>query len=476
MSTGLPLNRIEKRISAILLLLNKRTDRLFAGVFCFQWVAGIVFAVVLTPRSWSGDSSTLHPHLFAAILLGALLGGPPVYLTLTRPGHRANPWIVTTSQMLYSILLIHITGGRIETHFHIFGSLAFLAFYRDWRIMVYATAFTALDHFLRGIFLPQSVYGVLSSSPWRAVEHSAWVLFEDVFLIASIRHSVHAMRTISKTQVNLEHALENVERAVEERTSELRESQKLVNDQQSTLIHSSKMSALGEMAGGLAHEINNPLAIIHALSEQMSECLAKGAADQDRLVTSAQKITRTADRIAQIIRGLRSFSRDASNDPFEQVAIKRLIDETLSFCGQKLAHTGTILTISPYDSRLTIPMRPGEISQVLLNLLNNANDALAEIPDLKDKRICIEISEDPDWVVIRVSDNGPGIPSLLRSRIFEPFFTTKSVGKGTGLGLSISAGLVRKHGGLLTLDPDPAKTCFAIRLPRRQTEARSEAA
>ena len=82
--------------------------------------------------------------------------------------------------MLMGALLIHLTGGRIETHFHVFGSLAFLAFYRDWRVLVPATIVVALDHMLRGIFWPQSVYGVLVASQWRWVEHAAWVLFEDV--------------------------------------------------------------------------------------------------------------------------------------------------------------------------------------------------------------------------------------------------------------------------------------------------------
>ena len=87
--------------------------------------------------------------------------------------------------MLMGALLIHLTGGRIETHFHVFGSLAFLAFYRDWRVLVPATVVVALDHMLRGIFWPQSVYGVLVASQWRWLEHAAWVIFEDVFLVVA---------------------------------------------------------------------------------------------------------------------------------------------------------------------------------------------------------------------------------------------------------------------------------------------------
>ena len=96
--------------------------------------------------------------------------------------------------MLMGALLIHLTGGRIETHFHVFGSLAFLAFYRDWRVLVPATIVVALDHLLRGIFWPQSVYGVLVASQWRWLEHAAWVVFEDVFLVVSCLRSVAEMR------------------------------------------------------------------------------------------------------------------------------------------------------------------------------------------------------------------------------------------------------------------------------------------
>src|SRR5258705_279957 len=114
--------------------------------------------------------------------------------------------------MLTSGLLIHLTGGRIETHFHVFGSLAFLAFYRDWKVLVSATVVVAADHFLRGVFWPQSVFGILASSPWRWVEHAGWVLFEDVFLMISIHQSLREMRLIAERQANLEALNVNIEK------------------------------------------------------------------------------------------------------------------------------------------------------------------------------------------------------------------------------------------------------------------------
>ena len=107
--------------------------------------------------------------------------------------------------MLMGALLIHLTGGRIETHFHVFGSLAFLAFYRDWRVLIPATIVVALDHMLRGMFWPQSVYGVLVASEWRWLEHAAWVVFEDLFLVVACLRSVAEMRQTAERTAALEH-------------------------------------------------------------------------------------------------------------------------------------------------------------------------------------------------------------------------------------------------------------------------------
>ena len=113
-------------------------------------------------------------------------------------------YTIATAQMLMSALLIHLTGGRIETHFHVFGSLAFLAFYRDWRVLLPATVVVAADHALRGLFWPESVYGLLTVSSWRWLEHAAWVLFEDVFLVMSCLRGTHELRQIADRTATLE--------------------------------------------------------------------------------------------------------------------------------------------------------------------------------------------------------------------------------------------------------------------------------
>ena len=134
---------------------------------------------------------------------------------------------IAAAQMLMGALLIHLSGGRIETHFHIFGSLAFLAFYRDWTVLVSASIIVAADHLLRGIFWPQSVYGVLMIEPWRWVEHTGWVVYEDLFLVWSCRRSTREMQGIAERQAALEVLHTQIERQVEVRTAELRESESL---------------------------------------------------------------------------------------------------------------------------------------------------------------------------------------------------------------------------------------------------------
>lgn len=198
-----------------------RTDRLFANLMLVQWVAGICAALWLSPRAWAGAQSQPHLHVWAAILLGGGIASLPVFLAWRRPGETITRHVIAVAQMLFSALLIDLTGGRLETHFHVFGSLAFLAIYRDWRVLATATAVTALDHFARGAFLPQSVFGVPAVNPWRWLEHAGWVLFEDAFLCISIRQAGREMAEIATHRAGLEQINVDIEHQVRERTHAL---------------------------------------------------------------------------------------------------------------------------------------------------------------------------------------------------------------------------------------------------------------
>jgi len=180
-----------------------RVDRMFVWLLAAEWLGMIAAAAICAPRVWSGVRSGIHPHLWAAVLAGPAFILPVICLASFYRGSPLSRHAVAIAQMLVSILLIDVTGGRIESHFHIFGSLAFLAFYRDWRVLVTASTLTAADHFVTGVWWPQSVYGTATVSPWLWVEHAWWVVFEDFFLILSTRQSISEMWTVARSKAQL---------------------------------------------------------------------------------------------------------------------------------------------------------------------------------------------------------------------------------------------------------------------------------
>jgi PAS domain S-box-containing protein len=218
-------HRADTILAEDLRAIHVRTDRLFARLMVVQWLAGIGAALWITPKAWIGPTSSTHIHVWTAVLLGAAIVSLPIWLALRRPGETRTRHAIGIGQMLASALLIHLTGGRIETHFHVFGSLALLAFYRDWKVLVSASAVVALDHFLRGLLLPQSVYGILAVDSWRWLEHAGWVAFEDAFLIRACFESAREMREIAERRATLEQTNDIVEALVVERTSQVEESE-----------------------------------------------------------------------------------------------------------------------------------------------------------------------------------------------------------------------------------------------------------
>jgi PAS domain S-box-containing protein len=235
--------------------------------------------------------------------------------------------------------------------------------------------------------------------------------------------------------------------------------------------NAARMASLGEMAGGISHEINNPLAVISGIADQEIHLLESQDIPREELTAKFEKIRTMCDRIARIINGLHSIARDGEGDPFSFVSVHDLLDEVLDFCGLRFRHNNVDLRIPSEPISSLIECRRVQISQVLLNLLNNAFDAVAGKQGAWVSIDCLSIHRDGrDWVEVSIADSGTGIPPEVAARIMDPFFTTKGVGKGTGLGLSISDGIAKSHQGRLYLDTQAKNTRFVLELPVRQLQ------
>lgn len=245
----------------------------------------------------------------------------------------------------------------------------------------------------------------------------------------------------------------------------LREARERLEASRNQMAANAKFAALGEMASGIAHEINNPLAVIHGLAVQMQELVRRDGKKiaVDMVLDSYRDTERMANRIAGIVKGLRTFSRQTAADPMLPADLNSILTETLAMCTPKLRAAGIELELARPKERMGIQCRSSEVSQVILNLFSNAVDAVA---DAEKRKIRIEVVQQELGVArLVVEDSGHGIRPELADRIFQPFFTTKEVGKGTGLGLSISKSIIEAHGGKLFLDHGSPITRFVVELP-----------
>ncbi len=244
-------------------------------------------------------------------------------------------------------------------------------------------------------------------------------------------------------------------------TLELRSNAELIEKQQMKLIQSSKMSSLGEMASGIAHEINNPLTVINSKLLILEKNLNATPLDVNKIREHIKQIERTTLRIAKIVKGLSAFSRNTEDDPMEPAILTQILEDTLELCRERFINQNMAIKIN-IQKPVSVLCRPHQLSQVLMNLFSNAYDAIV---NQEDKWIAVDVFSEANFVKIRITDSGPGIPEEITEKMMEPFFTTKEVGKGTGLGLSISKGIIEEHGGHFSYDKTSGHTSFVIELP-----------
>ncbi len=227
-------------------------------------------------------------------------------------------------------------------------------------------------------------------------------------------------------------------------------------------IESARLASLGTMAGGIAHEINNPLQVIRSLSQLLKNPPPLAKENQQEIAT---RIDETAERIARIIAGLRAFARPGVTDRFEFVDISELLGGIAELAKVSRPSGEIKLEIAAAPPGLKIECRRTEIGQVLINLINNAFDA---VENLRERWVRIKVIDLGEMIEIRVVDSGHGIPEDILDKIFVPFFTTKPPSRGIGLGISISASIVQTHHGRLWIDRTSPNTCFVVSLPKRQ--------
>ena len=412
-----------------------RTDRMFAVLMLMQWVGGIVTALVVSPRTWIGGHSHIHPHVTAAVLGGGLLASLPIYLAVRHPGRTITRMVIGCSQVLFSTLLIHLSGGRIETHFHVFGSLAFLAAYRDPRVLTLATVIVAADHFVRGVWWPQSVFGVATAGQWRWLEHAAWVIFEDVFLIVIILQSRREMVDLAVNRDRMERRESELEAAIEAATHAGRTKDKFL--------------------ANMSHEIRTPLNGILGFTDVLI---------RDRSRMSDAEIAEQLGIVHRSGKHLLSLITDILD--LSKIQSDRMTIESVAACPARiLSDAVSVLRVTAHEKGLKLEHRwdspppsmirtdPRRLKQLILNLIGNAIKFTHHGSVIV--HTSIEDIGDEQMLRIEVRDTGIGISPEHQRMIFDPFVQaddsiTRRFG-GTGLGLAISRQIARSLGGDLTV-------------------------
>ena len=285
----------------------------------------------------------------------------------------------------------------------------------------------------------------------------------------SRRALLHILQDSHKDKLRLEasrKAMIHIMGDLRETTGEMQRREQELRDKQEQLVQAGKLATLGELTTGVAHELNNPLNNIGLFVGNAVDLIELAVSDKGRIVAELHRAIQQVRKATEIISHLRTFGRAApvSREP---LSLKQVIHRAHSLMQEQLRLREIEVTIDLGPKEPLVVGNPIQLEQVFINLLTNARDAVADAPQ---KAIRISSSVGPRGVEIAFADTGVGIPAGLERRIFDPFFTTKEVGKGTGLGLSIAYGIIKEHGGTISVVSAPRQgATFLVHLPAAAT-------
>jgi C4-dicarboxylate-specific signal transduction histidine kinase len=244
----------------------------------------------------------------------------------------------------------------------------------------------------------------------------------------------------------------------------IKKSQELKDKQQAQMAMNARLSSLFAVAGGIAHEINNPLSIVIGRLHTLQKALKP--LDSDSVNFSITKTISSAYRIEKVVSSLLKLSKRADQDPMEIVNLSAIFEETIRLFEENFKNRDIEFKVDEIPN-IFLKCRPIQLSQVFFNLLTNAYEAIEK---QDPKWIHIRLKEEADKILIFFCDSGPEISTEVKLRMMEPFFTTKEIGKGAGLGLSVSKAIIEEYGGVLYLDSNSVNTCFVIELKKDFTK------
>jgi hypothetical protein len=419
-----------------------RIDRAFACLMIIQWTSAVIIAMAISPHSLLDDALKLQIQVWIALFLGGLISLLPLYFAVFRPGEKNGRYTIAIAQMCFTGLFIYLMGARPEVHFHVFISLAFIAAYRDWRLLVGVSTITILNYFFRGLYFPHSIYGVVAGAQWRWLGYAGWIIFEDIFLCYACIQSKKETRHIVSSNLAL-----------------IKSQLDAVNLKRTQFF------------SVISHEIRTPLNGIIGFSDFLKESQIP---EEQREYVSI--IKQCSDTLLKLINDLLDFSKIDSGRLeidmhfFKVQDIRKYFENIFFMECQK-----NNLNFSFEISQEVPPELFGDsyrIRQVLSNLVSNA------IKFTASGSVQVRLSKphnNMDMYRWEVEDTGIGIKKDYLPKIFSPYTqeysaTARKYG-GSGLGLSISKKLVELMGGEIGVESIPGKgTVVFFTIPLNQVK------